>query len=184
MDGHSYTLDLEAGRRYAVGAQWHLTPRVWVVGSRVSVDDFTDAVDARVSLSGADRVLGGLGVLAETVRPWGDGAFSLRGSVDFERMFRGATTTTQVSGEQLSAVATENSLLVGLNGVYRQGRFSIGRKWRPARSWDQPTANTPASSISASPSKRLSCQVQTGRAETGFAWNSAAGCNTPIPAWA
>ena len=127
VDGHSYTLDLEAGRRFAMGEQWHLTPRVWVVGSRVSVDDFTDAVDSRVSLSGADRILGGLGVLAETVRPWGDdGEFALRGSVDYERMFRGATTTTQVSGEQLSAVATDNSLLVGLNGVYRQGRFSIG----------------------------------------------------------
>ncbi len=46
VDGQSYTLDLEAGRRFAVGEQWHLTPRVWMVGSRVSVDDFTDAVDA------------------------------------------------------------------------------------------------------------------------------------------
>ena len=126
VDGQSYTLDLEAGRRYAVGAQWHLTPRVWVVGSRVSVDDFTDAVDARVSLSGADRVLGGLGVLAETARPWGEGEFSLRGSLDFERMFSGAATTTQVSGEQLSADATDNSLLVGLQGVYRLGRFTVG----------------------------------------------------------
>ena len=126
VDGQAYTLDFEAGRRYAVGEQWDLTPRVWVVGSRVSVDDFTDAVDARVSLSGADRVLGGLGVLAETARPWGEGEFSLRGSLDFERMLRGATTTTQVSGEQLSADATENSLLVGLQGVYRQGRFTVG----------------------------------------------------------
>ena len=126
VDGHSYTLDLEAGRRFVVGAQWHLTPRVWVVGSRVSVDTFTDAVDARVSLSGADRVLGGLGVLAETARPWGEGEFSLRGSLDFERMLSGATTTTQVSGEQLSADATDTSLLVGLQGVYRQGRFTVG----------------------------------------------------------
>ena len=126
VDGQAYTLDLEAGRRFAVGEQWDLTPRVWMVGSRVSVDDFTDAVDARVSLANADRVLGGLGVLAETARPWGEGEFSLRGSLDFERMLRGATTTTQVSGEQLSAEATENSLLVGLQGVYRQGRFTVG----------------------------------------------------------
>ncbi len=41
-------------------------------------------------------------------------------------MLSGATTTTQVSGEQLSADATENSLLVGLQGVYRQGRFTVG----------------------------------------------------------
>ena len=32
----------------------------------------------------------------------------------------------EVSGERLSAVATDNSLLFGLNGIYRQGRFSIG----------------------------------------------------------
>ena len=32
----------------------------------------------------------------------------------------------EVSGERLRAIATENSLLFGLNGVYRQGRFSIG----------------------------------------------------------
>ena len=126
VDGRSYALDLEVGRRFAVGAQWHLTPRVWVVGARVSVDDFTDAVDARVSLSDADRVLGGLGMLVETVRPWGEGAFSLRGSLDVERTVRGATTTTQVSGEPLSADATDHSLLVGLQGSYRQGRFTVG----------------------------------------------------------
>ena len=81
-DGRAYTLDFEAGRRLALGEQWHLTPRVWVVGSRVSVDTFTDAVNARVSFADADRVLGGLGVLAETTRPWGDGEFTLRGSMD------------------------------------------------------------------------------------------------------
>ena len=30
------------------------------------------------------------------------------------------------SSERLSAVATDSSLLVGLHGVYRQGRLSIG----------------------------------------------------------
>ena len=125
-DGRAYTLDFEAGRRLALGEQWHLTPRVWVVGSRVSVDNFTDAVNARVAVDDADRVLVGLGVQADTTRPWGDGEFALRGSVDYERIVSGATTTTRVSGERLSADATQNSLLAGVKGVYRRGRFTIG----------------------------------------------------------
>ena len=126
VDGQSYTLDLEVGRRYAVGEQAQLTPRVWVMGSRVSVDDFTDAVDARVSLANAARVLVGLGVQADTTRPWAGGAFLLRGSVDIEQMVSGATTTTQVSGERLSADATDTSLLFGLRGIYRHDRVTVG----------------------------------------------------------
>ena len=126
VDGQAYTLDLEAGRRFAVGEQWDLTPRVWVMGSRVSVDDFTDAVDARVSLANADRVLVGLGVQADTTRPWAGGAFLLRGSVDIEQMVSGATTTTQVSGARLSADATDTSLLFGLRGLYRHDRVTVG----------------------------------------------------------
>ena len=126
VDGQAYTLDLEVGRRYAVGEQWHLTPRVWVMGSRVSVDDFTDAVDARVSLANADRVLVGLGVQADTTRPWAGGAFLLRGSVDIEQIVSGATTTTQVSGAGLSADATDTSLLFGLRGLYRHDRVTVG----------------------------------------------------------
>ena len=125
-DGRAYTLDVEAGRRFALTEQVQLTPRVWVVGSRVSVDSFTDAVDARVSFADANRIIGGLGFVADTTRPWGEGAFVLRGSVDVERLLSGVETRVQVSGEQLSAVATEHSLRFGLNGTYRQGRFSIG----------------------------------------------------------
>ncbi len=125
-DGRTYTLDVEAGRRFALGKQWQLTPRVWVTGSRVSVDQFTDAVNTRVSFADADRILTGLGVVAATTRPWGEGELALRGSVDFERIVKGAKTGAQISGEPLSAVATENSLLFGLNAVYRQGRFTVG----------------------------------------------------------
>ena len=46
--------------------------------------------------------------------------------MDVERILRGATTTTVVSGERLRAETTANSLLVGLNGVYRQGRVTVG----------------------------------------------------------
>ena len=103
-----------------------MTPRVWVVSSQVSVDSFTDAVEARVSFGDADRITGGLGFFADTTRSWGAGDLVLRGSVDLERLLSGTETVTQVSGERLSAVATDSSLLVGLHGVYRQGRLSIG----------------------------------------------------------
>ena len=73
-DGRAYTLDVEAGRRFALTEQVQLTPRAWVVGSRVSVDSFTDAVNARVVVTDADRVMGGLGFVADTTRPWGDGS--------------------------------------------------------------------------------------------------------------
>ena len=125
-DGRAYTLDVEAGRRFALTGEVQLTPRVWVVGSRVTVNSFTDAVDARVSFADANRIIGGLGFVADTTRPWGKGAFVLRGSVDVERLLSGTETRVQVSGERLSAEATEHSLRFGLNGVYRQGRFSIG----------------------------------------------------------
>ena len=126
VDSRTFTLDVEAGLPFALTEQVQLTPRAWVVGSRVSVDSFTDTVDARVSFADANRISGGLGILADTTRPWGEGEFTLRGSVDVERLLSGTETRVQVSGERLSAVATENSLLFGLNGIYRQGRFTIG----------------------------------------------------------
>ena len=126
VDSRAFTLDFEAGLPFALTEQVQMTPRVWVVSSQVSVDSFTDAVEARVSFGDADRITGGLGFLADTTRPWGEGEFILRGSVDLERLLSGTETRVQVSGERLSAVATDSSLLVGLNGIYRQGRFSIG----------------------------------------------------------
>ncbi len=126
VDARAYGLDVEVGRRLAVSERLDVTPRLWVVGSRVSLDRFTDTVNAAVSVADADRVLGGVGVVTETTRPWGDGTVALRGSVDYERMFSGAETTASVSGERLTAEATKNSLLVGVRGGYQQGRFAVG----------------------------------------------------------
>ena len=126
VNGRAYTLDFETGRRWALNEQVNLTPRLWVVGSRVSVDRFTDTVNARIEVADTDRILMGLGVPGRHHTALGDGELTLRGSVDYERIVSGATTTTTVSGEVLRAEATENSLLVGLNGVYGQGRFTFG----------------------------------------------------------
>ena len=118
----------ELGRHIALGGTLNLTQRAWVVGSRVSVDDFTDAVNSRVSFSDADRLMGGAGTVVEAARAWDGGSLSLRGSVDFERMFDRAETIALVSGESLRLDAATDSILVGLSIACRQGNFSLGAK--------------------------------------------------------
>ena len=126
--GYGQSVDVELGRNIALGESVNLTPRAWAVGSRVSVDDFTDAVNSRVSFPDADRLMGGLGTVVEAARAWDGRSFSLRGSVDFERMFSGAETIALVSGESLRLEAATDSILVGLNAEYRQSHFSLGAK--------------------------------------------------------
>ena len=68
----------------------------------VEVDDFTDAVDSRVSVGDASHLTGGLGVVAEVARNRnrrGD-SLSLRGS-------------------------SRTRLLLGLGGSYQRGRLTI-----------------------------------------------------------
>ena len=123
--GYGHSLNIEGGRHLGLGENVNLTPRIWSVGSRVSMGDFMDAVNSRVSIPDSDRLMGGGGVVTEAARDWGDGSFSMRGSVDIERMFSGAATTTYVSGESLSLEAAKNSILVSLSAVYRQGLVSL-----------------------------------------------------------
>ena len=54
------------------------------------MDKFTDGVDSRVSFSDSERLTGGVGMMAETTRTWGDRELSLQGSLGIERIFRGA----------------------------------------------------------------------------------------------
>ena len=81
-------LSLEAGRRIEMNGKMNLTPRAWMTRSDVSIDKFTDAVDARFSAPDAARFTGGAGMVAETERTWDGGTFSLRGSVDLEQRAR------------------------------------------------------------------------------------------------
>ena len=48
-------------RRMTLSENLHWTPRAWLGHTRISVDQFTDAVDSRVSFSNTDRFTGGLG---------------------------------------------------------------------------------------------------------------------------
>ena len=126
VDGDGYSLGAEAGRRIELDGNTSLTPRAWLVRASVSVDNFTDAVNSRVSFPEADRFIGGLGAVVETTHTWGVGQFSLRGSVDIERMFRGEETLARVSGETLRSEAPGSGILLGVDSVYRWGRFWIG----------------------------------------------------------
>ena len=128
VGGSGYSLGAEAGQRFELGGTTSLTPRAWLVRPSVSVDNFTDAVDSRVSYPDAVRLIGGLGAVVETIRPWGAGEFLLRSSVDFERIFSGAETLALVSGETLRTEAPSNGILVGVDSVYRWDRYSIGGK--------------------------------------------------------
>ena len=124
--GYGNSLGLEVGRQLALSERLRVTPRAWLSHTRVSIDSFTDAVNSRVSFSNSGRLSGGFGMMAETAHAWASGEFSLRGSLGLERMFGGAETITQVSGEELRSRSAQNSILLGLNSSYREGRFSLG----------------------------------------------------------
>ena len=100
--------------------------------SRVAIDGFTDAVDARVSFPDLQRVAGGGGIEAETSHTWNDGAFLLRGSVEIEWTFRGQATITRVSGETLTSEAEKDRVLAGLSAAWSKGRFSLGGEFSAA----------------------------------------------------
>ena len=119
------SLDLEAGKRMRPDGNIRLTPRVWMTRSTLDVDDFTDTVDARVSLGDAVRLVGGAGVVGETALDWQGGALTLRGSVDLALTFGGAETSVEVSGTKLSSEAPKSRLLLGLGGTYRRGSFFL-----------------------------------------------------------
>ncbi len=103
-----------------------LTPRARLVRSGVSMDRFTDAVNSRVKLTDPKQLKGVVGLVAETGRVRDGGSFSLRGSVDVERTLRGGATTVEVSGEKLRSESERTRVLLGLGGVWRRGRFSLG----------------------------------------------------------
>ena len=124
-DANGQSMHVEAGRRMTQNEHLHWTPRAWLGHTRISVDQFTDAVDSRVSFSNTDRFTGGLGVMAETVRTeYGGGELSLRGSLDFEQKLGDSKTVTLVSGERLSAEPEESSALMSLGGAWHKGSFT------------------------------------------------------------
>ncbi len=128
VDARAHALDFESGRRMTISEKANLTPRVRLTRTGVDVDNFTDAVDSRVSVGDAARFTGSLGVAVETApaRNRRGREFSLRGSVDLAQTLNGAETSVDVSGERLASESAGTRLLLGLGGRYRRGRLSIG----------------------------------------------------------
>ena len=105
-----------------------LVPRLRVRRTEVGVDDFTDAVDARISVRGASRPVGGVGLAAETAlgSDGAGGAFVLRGSTNQERTFGGPGTRVLVSGEELLSESSRTRLSLSFGGAWRRGGFPVG----------------------------------------------------------
>ncbi len=117
-------LSLEAGRRAAFGERVTLTPRAWLTRSGISMNNFTDKVGSRVSLSESRQLMSGLGVVAETERV-GERKFVFRGSLDVGRVLGGARTTVKVSGEKLESESEGTRALLSLGGAYRWSNCAL-----------------------------------------------------------
>ena len=126
VDAEALALHVETGRRIrqGEGRTWW-TPHVWLDHTRVSIDSFMDAVQARASFPDADRYTAGLGLMAETVRDTRSGELALMASLNIEHKFRGTDTASRVSGEKLSAKAEENRASLVLGSTWRQGPWMI-----------------------------------------------------------
>ena len=128
--GHA--LSAEVGYGLDLGAHLGVTPHAWVHWPNITVDEFTDAVNSRVSVDDADRLIVGIGLALEGTHRLGAGRISLRGALGLEHTFSGTETITVVSGENLVSVAAENGIRMGLDSAYRQEGFSLGAGLRSA----------------------------------------------------
>ena len=125
VDALGTSLGFEAGRRMVMGENLNLTPRAWLSHSSIDIDSFTDAVDAKASFPDEDRLVGGIGVLAQTLQHWKGGKLLLHGSLDIEQMLNSRSTTANVSGEPLKTETVSTRVLLGLGSLYQKGDFSI-----------------------------------------------------------
>ena len=108
---------LEAGYRMHPEDRLTLLPRTWLWHARAEIDDFTDAVGARVAYADESRSAAGLGLLAEVTQP----EYSLYGSLDLEHLSGGEETAVGVSGERLMSESKRTRVLAELGGS-RQGK--------------------------------------------------------------
>ncbi|MDE0057912.1 MAG: autotransporter domain-containing protein [Defluviicoccus sp.] len=119
-------LDLEGGRRFALGGAAGLTARAWLNGAGVSMGGFADALGSRVSLDEAERLTAGVGAAAETeLAPnGGTDEFTLSGGLGLERSLHGKSRVA-VSGQTLSAGDTAPRLLLDLGATWKSGAFAL-----------------------------------------------------------
>ena len=125
VSGRGHALGVEVGRRYEAGGM-ALTSRARLAHSKVSMEDFTDSVGARVSLEDGRSLRGGAGVAWE-MNPGGASGSRVFGSLDVEREFSPETKTV-VSKTDLKAEAGATWVRLGLSGSHAwgdDGRYSV-----------------------------------------------------------
>ena len=125
VEATTWSLRLEAGWRLQWDDRIQLTPRLRLEHANVSVDRFTDAVEARVSYPDEDRFAVALGVMAETVPGAMEGGLSLWGSLDVEHRPGDRQTVARVSGERLTAQPESDSLLLGVGGTWQRNGLKV-----------------------------------------------------------
>ena len=133
-DAFSHAIDLEGGQRLAVGRNTALTLRTWLSRSDLLMDEFTDAVGARVSVKNSEIVKGGFGGVITTGpdRNAPEEELSLRVSAGMEHTLSGWEQTVSVSGEELTSRGNVNRLLLGLGLTKRWRRSTLGAGLRAA----------------------------------------------------
>ena len=140
VSGRGHALGLEVGRRMSMpanwGSGWEFTPRAGVEHSKVSLDDFTDAVGARVSMEEARSLKGRVGLVAEAVT---DGSpHRLSGSLDVEHEFED-DAKVRMTGADLKPEGEPTWVRVGLAGSRvwgDDGRYTLSGGVSYARGGD------------------------------------------------
>ena len=146
-DATAHTFGVEVGRRFSLADHLSITPQAWFTHAGISMDDFQDTVESRVSLQRATQSILGLGVLTETDHSWDDGerTLALQAWLGVEQALGGAETAVDVSGERLGwleealgqetvgevseRLASETAptrMMVGLGATYHWERWSLG----------------------------------------------------------
>ena len=122
------SLGVEAGRHFLLADHLSITPQAWLTRSEVSMDDFQDAVESRVSLQEATRSIAGIGVVTERTHTWdgGERTLDLRGRLGIEQVLGDAETVVEVSGERLGSEADRTRVVLGLGAVVHWKRWSLG----------------------------------------------------------
>ena len=127
VDAFAHSLELEAGRRFALNDKTILTARSWMKRGNVSMDDFNDVDGSEVSLSGdATQFVGGVGGVVETV-VWNDGGkkLSLSGSLGVESLLNDSTTNVIVSETPLISKSPNTTALLAGGVTCRCNKFTF-----------------------------------------------------------
>ncbi|UZE52251.1 autotransporter family protein [Rhodopseudomonas sp. P2A-2r] len=129
-EGVGYAFGAEAGKRFAVGNGWSLTPQAQLSYSKAEFDGFTDRFGATVSLRTGDSLLGRAGLALNHQKTWNDGTGIVRsdiygiGNLRYEFL---DGTNVDVAGTGLASAQDRLWGSIGGGGTYSwaDGRYAV-----------------------------------------------------------